>query len=301
MQNKQNHVYIVGFWPDYEEYFFQDIQLPGYQVEVVNPLKILNKKPLFKYLPRFTRNKQYKKLITKLIHKHPDAIYIFQEFRLLNEFLIETPLSFKGHVLLRNSVVSNQKTLGYIEQLKAKSFRVWSFDEMDAKLYQLHHYNQLIRAYPNIADTAVLFDFAFVGRDKGRADYLNSLKDSLAQQGLTMNIDIRGSNKQDSISYEAYLQKICEARCIVDIVQEQQSGLTLRPLEALVYKRKLITNNEYVKHSKIYHPNNIYLLDDDLNLNDISEFLDKPFIEIPKEIVEQYSAEKIVGNIVHDR
>lgn len=49
------------------------------------------------------------------------------------------------------------------------------------------------------------------------------------------------------ISYQENLDNIRKSKCIVDVVQKGQIGLTLRPLESLFFKKKLLTNNKCIK------------------------------------------------------
>ena len=60
----------------------------------------------------------------------------------------------------------------------------------------------------------------------------------------------------------------------------------LGEFESIFYDKKLITNNKSLKDYDFYHPNNIFILDN--NYDKIKEFLAKPFIKIDNEIKEKY-------------
>ena len=64
------------------------------------------------------------------------------------------------------------------------------------------------------------------------------------------------------LKYSQVLQLINKSRAILDITKNNQSGLTLRPLEALFLDKKLVTNNKDIIYHKIYKLNsaNIYIL-----------------------------------------
>ncbi|MBA2042253.1 LPS core biosynthesis protein RfaS, partial [Escherichia coli] len=57
---------------------------------------------------------------------------------------------------------------------------------------------------------------------------------------------------EKQISYEENIRRTLNANIIVDITKENQSGWTLRILEALFFNKKLITNNINVFGSEIY-------------------------------------------------
>ena len=51
------------------------------------------------------------------------------------------------------------------------------------------------------------------------------------------------------------------SRCVLDSAQEGQMGLTIRVLEALGAKKKLITTNEDIVNYDFYNEENIYVYD----------------------------------------
>lgn len=68
-------------------------------------------------------------------------------------------------------------------------------------------------------------------------------------------------------------------------------GLTLRPMEALFFGRKLITTNKDIKNYDFYCPENIFILDEQPD-EDIRAFLNAPMKKIPFDIVSGYTAER---------
>lgn len=90
-----------------------------------------------------------------------------------------------------------------------------------------------------------------------------------------------------SLDYSQNIDMLKKSKCLVDIKFEYHNGLSFRFFEALYYKKKLITNNESVKNYDFYHPNNIFITDFE-NLDGIEDFLEKPYVEIDKQIVEKY-------------
>lgn len=54
--------------------------------------------------------------------------------------------------------------------------------------------------------------------------------------------------------YEVVLKRTLEANCVLEIVRPGQVGFTLRTFEAVVYNKKLLTNNEHIKEFQFYNP-----------------------------------------------
>ena len=78
------------------------------------------------------------------------------------------------------------------------------------------------------------------------------------------------------------------SKCVLDSAQEGQLGLTIRVLEALGAKKKLITTNEDIVNYDFYNKENIYVYDGktfDFN----SPFFKSEYKELDKEIYEKYS------------
>ena len=78
-----------------------------------------------------------------------------------------------------------------------------------------------------------------------------------------------------------------ESQCILDSPQDGQRGLTMRTIETLGAKRKLITTNANIRNYDFYRPENIYIYDGAIDLDNV--FFKSPYLELPKEIYEKYS------------
>lgn len=79
-----------------------------------------------------------------------------------------------------------------------------------------------------------------------------------------------------------------KSRIIVDVQHPKQTGLTLRTMEALGAKRKLITTNSDVEFYDFYNPTNILIVDRNNPVIN-TEFLNSEYSELPDEIYEKYS------------
>lgn len=88
------------------------------------------------------------------------------------------------------------------------------------------------------------------------------------------------------------------SRCVLDSAQAGQLGLTIRVIEALGAKKKLITTNEDVLNYDFYRPENIYVYKGKVDLNDI--FFKSEYKEIEKTVYEKYSLRSWLSEIVED-
>ena len=69
--------------------------------------------------------------------------------------------------------------------------------------------------------------------------------------------------QQPPLSYEEIVREIARSRVIVDCPCEGQAGLTLRPLEALFYRKKLLTTSPAIRAQDFYHPGNVFVWGED--------------------------------------
>ena len=134
-----------------------------------------------------------------------------------------------------------------------------SFDPADARDFGLDYGGQFFDHAVSNADYVPTTDCFFCGLPKDRTAELSRLKDMLESQGCTCDFVVPQCREECLIG-DQYYQRLSRARCLVDIVQKNQCGLTKRPLEALLYRKKLITNNPWVRHEDFYNPHNIFIL-----------------------------------------
>lgn len=89
-----------------------------------------------------------------------------------------------------------------------------------------------------------------------------------------------------------------ESKCVLDSAQAGQSGLTIRVLEALGAKKKLITTNEDVINYDFYKPENIYVYNSGIDLCDI--FFKSNYVEVENDIYERYSLRNWLKEVLRE-
>lgn len=163
-----------------------------------------------------------------------------------------------------------------ISAAKDIGFDVYTFNPIDASTYQIHLLNQFFPMTSNIDDSVIINDFYFQGYEKGRFQILQELSSKLQKYRTEICIV---NDVHESIPYTEYIDNIQHTRCLIDIVQKGQTGLTLRPLEALAFNKKLITNNADIINYGFYRKENIFILGKD-DLTKIDEFINVPIANV---------------------
>jgi hypothetical protein len=104
--------------------------------------------------------------------------------------------------------------------------------------------------------------------------------------------DMRHANRQD-FQFEPIakttIQKVFEeSLAVLDIEHPNQCGLTMRSLEALGARKKLITTNVNIQKYDLFSKDNILIINRE---NPIlpKEFFESPYIELPSDLRNRYS------------
>ena len=178
--------------------------------------------------------------------------------------------------------------------------RKWSFARLDCKQYGMR-FNPL----PYFKEMAVeeqekKYDIIFVGKDKGRLCALLELKKSFENMGLKVKFLITPTNGytkhpeySPSISYMESVNLGKQAKAVLDYIEVTNSGQSLRVIEALFQKEKIITNSTLISDYDFYCPENIFILGKD-NMERLEEFLNTPYKEIDPQILERYEFDNII-------
>ncbi|RKF17826.1 lipopolysaccharide biosynthesis protein [Alginatibacterium sediminis] len=102
-----------------------------------------------------------------------------------------------------------------------------------------------------------------------------------------------------SASPDWLCEQITNSKAILDIEHPSQTGLTMRTIEMLGAKRKLITTNKNVLKYDFYNTNNILVIDRS-NVNIEDDFFDTDYEPLDISIYEKYSLNNWISTIFSD-
>lgn len=190
---------------------------------------------------------------------------------------------------------------------KNLNFEIWSFDKIDCKRYNLKYNNQ-VSYKVEMQKQEIKWDFFFCGKDKNRLDKIKKIKEKFSKYKFKILVlpdkdkyydkDDEQYILSDPITYLEIIKYINQSRCIIDIVQDGQGGITWRPLEAMFYKKKLLTNYLDIKNYDFYNKDNIFIIEND-DEKKIDIFLKQSYQEISSEIIEQYLVDGWLKNFFY--
>ncbi|NJE43788.1 hypothetical protein [Massilimicrobiota sp. SW1139] len=172
---------------------------------------------------------------------------------------------------------------------------LWSFDYDDCKKYNMKYNSTYYFKRLPIRESVSKTDVFFIGKDKGRYDKLNNFKKLIENLGFSTNFLIikdktsRGGVYSKSIPYTDVINFTKESNCILEFLQKEQSGMSLRVMESLFFKKKLITDNNNLKDTKVYDIGNTYIIGS--SSKEIDQFMKEPIKPVDKSLLEYYDFE----------
>lgn len=179
-----------------------------------------------------------------------------------------------------------------LEKYKCK---LWTFDKQDADQYKINYNTTFYFDNIVLPENTVAFDVLFIGLEKGRRGLINQVGNILERNGLRpyfyiVDNDAWKPNYKGAfpkVDYSQYLEKVSQSKAILDIVQENQWGLTLRPMESIFFEKKLITNNRQISEHDFYDPQNIFIIGKD-NWDDLTNFVNSPYRKTDPAVKKKY-------------
>lgn len=151
--------------------------------------------------------------------------------------------------------------------------RVLTFDPRDAERYGWKYVNTLYSQFP-VKQSKRTSDLFYIGGVKDRLPACVELLKQAQQQGADFCLKLLGTNtkQQEQLPAEAVLAKplpypetlswLLGTNCILDMTQPGQAGITLRYYEAVVYNKKLYTNNSNIRQLPGYDPEMMRVYED---------------------------------------
>lgn len=151
------------------------------------------------------------------------------------------------------------KIVGLLRKLKLP---IYTYDSTDAKNFDLIFIPQFfLKSYlekNEVVNTDTDFYFLGTVKNDSRLEILDQVMKEIDKCSMVKDIRVVRDAK-DYITYAENLEKVRKSRCLIEINSIGQYGLTLRAMEALFMRKKLLTNNPEIKKYDFYCKENIYV------------------------------------------
>jgi hypothetical protein len=101
----------------------------------------------------------------------------------------------------------------------------------------------------------------------------------------------------EKLSFETLMNRMIRSSVVIDICHPGQSGLTMRTIECIGTKKKIITNNPSILEYDFYKPENVYLLNENRCLD---TFLNESFSELSNDIYQKYEINNWLESLINE-
>ena len=151
------------------------------------------------------------------------------------------------------------------------------------------------------------YDCYFVGAHSAeRVAMITHFVNFAEQNGLKLDFSIAPTSHQEKEQFREHypspsikllaigktflenLTALQDSRMVLDFLNPIHNGLSFRPFEAMIYRKKLITTNPKIKLYDFYRPENIFVWDG-MNFDGMLEWMQQPYQPLPDDIVQKYS------------
>lgn len=142
--------------------------------------------------------------------------------------------------------------------------RVLTYDKYDAEEYGFTWFGYTYySSYDFVESDPIASDIYYVGYDKGgRSRIVLDVYQIILSGGGTARFDVVSDKPEDpvsgltylyrKISYPQVIARVKSTNCILEILQNNQRAQSLRFFEAVVYNKKLLTNNPGITELPYY-------------------------------------------------
>lgn len=197
-------------------------------------------------------------------------------------------------VLFLTDIVSKLKLIRFsnrpidINVLKLKYDLILSYDKVDCEKYGFIYHPTVFSDYIGNKQIGSKSDVFFAGKAKKRLSKIIHVYEYLKKVGLKCDfiiteVDEKSKVYKDciqynsAISYTQYLQHALNSKCLLEIMQDDAVGFTVRVNEAVCLNKRLITNNPTIVNAPFFDREKICVINTD-NIH-----IDKNFLQAIRE------------------
>lgn len=156
----------------------------------------------------------------------------------------------------------------HIEMLKNKTDVIYTYDKGEAEKYGIKYDSSYV--YSRLAEVSQPeefdYDLLFVGYAKDRLNLIHRVLKRAVENNIRCKFILVGVKEDEklnlpgveyidsTIPYKEVVDYVNRSRCILELTQENAEGATMRTAEAIVYKRKLLTNCNRARERADFNP-----------------------------------------------
>lgn len=186
-----------------------------------------------------------------------------------------------------------------IEKVKSLMDEIFSYDKAECEKYNLHYLPTSLSQCIIDSNEVEHCDLYFCGviKSENRRIQIMDLYNKAIARGLKCIFYLSNVSKEKCIegdglfynkriTYLENLKYVEHSKCVVEIMQDNADGYTLRLWESIIFKKHILTNNESLDDSTLKTLDNIHYIQD--GIDKIFDWINDP-IEINDDIIKSIS------------
>lgn len=187
---------------------------------------------------------------------------------------LKTEYPHSKYVCYFQDLISKKRNVD-VKKLKLTYDLIITFDSFEAIKYKIEHYPFVYSKVDtrSLKENNSESDVYFLGYAKDRLNLILSIFEKLNSEGIKCDFNLAGVPKKhqlykDKINYIKKmpyidnLNHIKSTKTILEIIQGNANGYTLRMCESIMYDKKILTNNQSIVDSKLYNKDYVSLFND---------------------------------------
>ncbi|MBD5467254.1 MAG: hypothetical protein HDR21_03760 [Lachnospiraceae bacterium] len=181
-----------------------------------------------------------------------------------------------------------------------------SADRADAERFSLE-YVPNIYSKRDFCGSKKAVSLYYTGKNKsGREQILTEFVKRLREAGISFSFSLTGvsdTGKRKGIKEKAFrgypeiLREVQDAECLLEILEDRQTSMTLRYMEALCYNKKLLTNNQNIIHLAGYDERYMRIFDPN-HVEDIDLEFVRQRVDVKYDYNNEYSPENFMRKVL---
>lgn len=284
-------------------------------------------KTILKINPNIYKKKTemyYFNILNRLKENHYDFVFFIKCEMATTKVLEEYKKTFCNSIFCLYLYDSLQNVKNIEKKLKYFDY-IYSFDRFDCKKNKLLRFEPLFYCdeyQREKSNQRNKYDLCFIGTiHSDRYKILKHIKKRAEDEGLNMYFypflqskfiyyfykltkpEFRDTKitdfKYDKLSANDISQIVDASKVIIDIQHPNQTGLTMRTIEILGLKKKLVTTNKDIINYDFYNANNIKIIDRKHFTID-KNFINREYIDLDEKIYRKYSLSSWIETLMGD-
>lgn len=186
--------------------------------------------------------------------------------------------------------------------------KIFTFDKKDSQDYNLHFLSNYIHLKKSIKKTQPNYKILSISSVDERYTTIKTIVELLDKKQIKHQTIFFGKRKPknfktsavfttEKLSQNQIQEKTEDAEILLDVLRENQNGLSFRFFDALALDKKIITTNTSVTEYDFYNPNNILVVDKN-KIEIPDSFLNTEYQKIPEDIYNKYTLKNWINTIL---